>query len=218
MKLPSPLRTNLGWLHRSAKSFLKIVQARCRRPDISRRYISFGIPYFYSSAKHPDSLDIKITAISSKCLLNMRFQAVVPLLLALAPVISAWGSLGHATIAHVATDFRKHTDLNYNCIVSLLTIQETVDAATKFQTILADTSTDYLASVASWVSVIVCQAFHLMLIEIDRPIPTATRLLVYSPSRILTSMPWIAGLRHAMWITLEIVELAAALSVPLITM
>lgn len=35
----------------------------------------------------------------------MKSQVIASLLLASAPLISAWGSLGHATIAYVATDF-----------------------------------------------------------------------------------------------------------------
>lgn len=48
------------------------------------------------------------------------------------PSALAWGALGHETVAYVATNF--------------------VAASTKsyFQTLLGDTSTDYLASVASW--------------------------------------------------------------------
>lgn len=44
----------------------------------------------------------------------------------------AWGAMGHETVAYIATNF--------------------VAASTKtyFQSLLGDTSTDYLASVASW--------------------------------------------------------------------
>ncbi|EKD13950.1 hypothetical protein MBM_08151 [Drepanopeziza brunnea f. sp. 'multigermtubi' MB_m1] len=56
----------------------------------------------------------------------------VLLLASTAPFGSAWGTLGHDTIAYVATNF--------------------VSSATKthFQTLLGDTSANYLASVATW--------------------------------------------------------------------
>ncbi|KAB5554924.1 S1/P1 nuclease [Coniochaeta sp. 2T2.1] len=48
------------------------------------------------------------------------------------PSALAWGALGHETVAYVATNFVASTTKTY------------------FQTLLGDTSTDYLASVASW--------------------------------------------------------------------
>ncbi|KAG4439213.1 hypothetical protein IFR05_005304 [Cadophora sp. M221] len=64
----------------------------------------------------------------------MKLQSTTSVLLLASgvPLCSAWGTLGHDTIAYIATNF--------------------VSSATKtyFQTILGDTSTDYLASVATW--------------------------------------------------------------------
>jgi hypothetical protein len=48
------------------------------------------------------------------------------------PSALAWGALGHEAVAYVATNFVSSTTKSY------------------FQTLLGDTSTDYLASVASW--------------------------------------------------------------------
>jgi hypothetical protein len=48
------------------------------------------------------------------------------------PSTLAWGALGHETVAYVATNFVASTTKSY------------------FQSLLGDTSTDYLASVASW--------------------------------------------------------------------
>ncbi|KAH9213705.1 S1/P1 nuclease-like protein [Leptodontidium sp. 2 PMI_412] len=64
--------------------------------------------------------------------MKLQSSASVLLLASGIPLCSAWGTLGHDTIAYVATNF--------------------VSSATKtyFQTILGDTSTDYLASVATW--------------------------------------------------------------------
>ncbi|PVH76445.1 S1/P1 nuclease [Cadophora sp. DSE1049] len=64
--------------------------------------------------------------------MKMQLSTSTLLLASLAPLCSAWGTLGHDTIAYIATNF--------------------VSSATKtyFQTILGDTSTDYLASVATW--------------------------------------------------------------------
>ncbi|PQE14177.1 nuclease s1 protein [Rutstroemia sp. NJR-2017a BVV2] len=63
----------------------------------------------------------------------MKFQACAAILLAAGiPSSYAWGTLGHYTVGYVATNF--------------------VSTATKtyFQKILSDTSTDYLATVATW--------------------------------------------------------------------
>lgn len=48
------------------------------------------------------------------------------------PGAMAWGAMGHETVAYIATNF--------------------VQSATKtyFQSLLSDTSTDYLASVSTW--------------------------------------------------------------------
>ncbi|KAH7395571.1 S1/P1 nuclease-like protein [Cadophora sp. MPI-SDFR-AT-0126] len=64
--------------------------------------------------------------------MKLDLSTSVILLATSAPYVSAWGTLGHDTIAYIATNF--------------------VTSATKtyFQTILGDTSTDYLASVATW--------------------------------------------------------------------
>ncbi|KAK9771236.1 putative Nuclease S1 [Seiridium cardinale] len=62
----------------------------------------------------------------------VRVVDVALLSAAALPGAMAWGAMGHETVAYVATNF--------------------VAAATKtyFQNLLGDTSTDYLASVASW--------------------------------------------------------------------
>ncbi|QSZ33580.1 hypothetical protein DSL72_005148 [Monilinia vaccinii-corymbosi] len=63
----------------------------------------------------------------------MKFQTSAALLLSSwVPITYAWGTLGHRTVAYIATNF--------------------VSPATKtyFQGILNDASTDYLASVATW--------------------------------------------------------------------
>ena len=62
----------------------------------------------------------------------MKFAATVVPLLSFAPSALAWGTLGHETVAYIATNF--------------------VSTATKTfcQQILADTSTSYLANVATW--------------------------------------------------------------------
>ncbi|KAK6828008.1 hypothetical protein PG987_011349 [Apiospora arundinis] len=58
--------------------------------------------------------------------------AATTFLLLLAPGVQAWGAMGHETVAYVATDFVAPGTRTY------------------FQTLLGDTSADYLASVASW--------------------------------------------------------------------
>ncbi|KAK7958301.1 nuclease S1 [Apiospora saccharicola] len=52
--------------------------------------------------------------------------------LLLPSAVQAWGAMGHETVAYVATDF------------------VAADTRTYFQALLADTSADYLASVAAW--------------------------------------------------------------------
>lgn len=49
-----------------------------------------------------------------------------------APIVHAWGALGHATIAFIGSNFVAG------------------DTKTFFSTLLNDTTTSYLASVASW--------------------------------------------------------------------
>ncbi|KAI1274149.1 nuclease S1 precursor [Xylaria sp. FL0933] len=61
-----------------------------------------------------------------------RTLALLAAAAAALPAVHAWGAMGHETIAYIASNF--------------------VSSATKsyFQTLLGDTSADYLASVASW--------------------------------------------------------------------
>ena len=59
------------------------------------------------------------------------FTTIIPLLAAL-PVSHAWGALGHETIAYVAQNFLSS------------------QTKTFCQNILSDTSTSYLANVATW--------------------------------------------------------------------
>jgi hypothetical protein len=60
--------------------------------------------------------------------------ALLPLLLLSAqlPSTLAWGAMGHETVAYIASNFVKTATKTY------------------FQTLLGDTSADYLASVAAW--------------------------------------------------------------------
>jgi hypothetical protein len=63
----------------------------------------------------------------------MAFRSVTALLgIAAVPAVSAWGSFGHESVAYIAQDF--------------------VNAKTKaaVQSILGDTSADYMANVATW--------------------------------------------------------------------
>lgn len=62
----------------------------------------------------------------------VQVTAVALLSAAVLPGAMAWGAMGHETVAYIATNF--------------------VAASTKtyFQTLLGDTSTDYLASVSTW--------------------------------------------------------------------
>lgn len=64
--------------------------------------------------------------------MSRRLLSAVALAAATLPTALAWGAMGHETVAYVATNF--------------------VAASTKayFQSLLGDTSADYLASVASW--------------------------------------------------------------------
>ncbi|RDW84805.1 putative nuclease S1-1 [Coleophoma cylindrospora] len=63
----------------------------------------------------------------------MKFQASLSLaILAAIPRAFAWGTLGHDTVAYIASNF------------------VTAETATYFQNILGDTSANYLASVATW--------------------------------------------------------------------
>ncbi|RDW78340.1 putative nuclease S1 [Coleophoma crateriformis] len=63
----------------------------------------------------------------------MKFQASLSLVvLAAIPRAFAWGTLGHDTVAYIASNF------------------VTAETATYFQNILGDTSANYLASVATW--------------------------------------------------------------------
>jgi len=76
---------------------------------------------------------INISTISS--IITMKLSLVTPstlFLLTSIPNVSAWGTLGHETVAYVATNF--------------------VSSATKsvFQTILHNTTSSYLAGVATW--------------------------------------------------------------------
>jgi hypothetical protein len=62
----------------------------------------------------------------------VRATAVTLLSAAGLPGAVAWGAMGHETVAYIATNFVASATKNY------------------FQKLLDDTSTDYLASVASW--------------------------------------------------------------------
>jgi hypothetical protein len=63
----------------------------------------------------------------------VRYLAPLALLSASAlPGAMAWGAMGHETVAYIATNFVASSTKTY------------------FQSLLGDTSTDYLASVASW--------------------------------------------------------------------
>jgi hypothetical protein len=62
----------------------------------------------------------------------VRVAPVALLSAAALPGAMAWGAMGHETVAYVATNFVASTTKTY------------------FQSLLGDTSTDYLASVASW--------------------------------------------------------------------
>ncbi|KUJ06891.1 S1/P1 nuclease [Mollisia scopiformis] len=63
----------------------------------------------------------------------MKFESTAPIVaLAALPFASAWGNLGHETVAYIATNFVSSTTKTY------------------FQNILGDTTTDYLANVATW--------------------------------------------------------------------
>src|SRR5262245_52545434 len=63
--------------------------------------------------------------------MSTRLLSVLAFVSAL-PTTLAWGAMGHETIAYVATNFVASSTKTY------------------FQSLLGDTSTDYLASVASW--------------------------------------------------------------------
>ncbi|PQE31297.1 nuclease s1 protein [Rutstroemia sp. NJR-2017a WRK4] len=73
----------------------------------------------------------------------MKFQVCAAILLAAGvPSSYAWGTLGHYTVGYVATNFGMGT----------LSVLDLLSTATKtyFQKILSDTTTDYLATVATW--------------------------------------------------------------------
>ncbi|KAK1753593.1 S1/P1 nuclease [Echria macrotheca] len=61
-----------------------------------------------------------------------RILPLITLLAASLPAVHAWGAMGHYAVAYVATNFVSTTTKSY------------------MQTLLADTTTDYLASVATW--------------------------------------------------------------------
>ncbi|KAI1853386.1 hypothetical protein JX265_000118 [Neoarthrinium moseri] len=62
----------------------------------------------------------------------VRIASVALLSAAALPGAMAWGAMGHETVAYIATNFVASSTKTY------------------FQNLLGDTSTDYLASVASW--------------------------------------------------------------------
>lgn len=62
----------------------------------------------------------------------VRIAAAALFSAAALPSAMAWGAMGHETVAYIATNFVASTTKTY------------------FQTLLGDTSTDYLASVATW--------------------------------------------------------------------
>ena len=62
----------------------------------------------------------------------MRVSLTVTAVLAVAPQALAWGAMGHQAIAYVATNFVSSTTKSY------------------FQSLLGDTSADYLAGVSTW--------------------------------------------------------------------
>ncbi|KAB8301407.1 hypothetical protein EYC80_003279 [Monilinia laxa] len=88
----------------------------------ARRYLKYKRA-MYSQAFYQPALYSNIKSVQTSAVL---------LLSSLVPTTYAWGTLGHYTVAYVATNF--------------------VSTATKsyFQEILGNTSTDYLASVATW--------------------------------------------------------------------
>jgi hypothetical protein len=67
------------------------------------------------------------------------------------PCTLAWGNLGHETIAYIATNFGMKASVNFH---GVKTDEHAVTSATTtfFQDILGDTSGDYLANVATYVS------------------------------------------------------------------
>lgn len=62
----------------------------------------------------------------------VHIASVALLSAAALPGAMAWGSMGHETIAYIATNFVATSTKTY------------------FQSLLGDTSADYLASVATW--------------------------------------------------------------------
>ena len=94
-------------------------------------------------------------------------KASTQLLLATASIVPttlAWGDLGHETIAYIASNFGQSSCL-YGCVGPALNIKNhshkrivTSATETYFQNILSDTSSSYLANVATWVK------FHLKFI------------------------------------------------------
>lgn len=74
---------------------------------------------------------------------------VVVLVSALPSASLAWGNMGHEAVAYIASNFGKF----HHGISNLKLIRCSVTSATKtyFQTILGDTTSDYLANVATYV-------------------------------------------------------------------
>ncbi len=88
----------------------------------------------------------------------MKFEVAVSVafLFSGLPFCSAWGDMGHQTVAYIASNFGRiylsslHPKNSLN--VSFNTFVVTAPTKTYFQKILCDTTTDYLAAVATYVN------------------------------------------------------------------
>ena len=81
-----------------------------------------------------------------------EFTSLV-LLASTLPLALGWGQLGHETIAYIASNFGEQDHSKY--YISFLIDYPIVSSTTTsyFQGILGDTSADYLASIAAYVSI-----------------------------------------------------------------
>ncbi len=82
--------------------------------------------------------------------MKTQFSTPVLLLASVLPLCSAWGSLGHNTVAYVATNFGMSSYPLLGLFFDEMSVV-TKQTKTYFQKLLNDTSADYLASVATWV-------------------------------------------------------------------
>jgi hypothetical protein len=88
--------------------------------------------------------------------MKMQISVSIAFLASGLPLSSAWGDMGHQTVAYIATNFGETLSLsllgNGYSWAYILTFS-TVSSATKtyFQTILGDTTANYLADVATYV-------------------------------------------------------------------